>query len=851
MGTYLSVLSESYPPKAQFRSQDMPDLSGKVAIVTGATAGIGKETAKELLAHNAKVYLGARNREKGEKTIQELKIETGKDGILLELDLSDLKSVAAAAEEFQSYVFEAYSTKTLSEPFVLDRRKETKLHMLFNNAGVMAPPTDQVTAQGYDLQFGTNVLGHFHFTKLLIPTLLNTVKSAPDWKPRIVHTSSVVSSLASPLDFNTLNDGPARRGKAPRWLYKQSKLANIMVSNELARRFGEQGIISASVNPGNIRTELRRFMSPTVETILGYLTLHPVHLGALTQLWAGTSAEGASMNGKYLIPWARYGQPNPVALDEGSNNELWRWLEEQSNYVPGMAWITFSSTHDIYLTEGCKFQRIYPRTVSIVLLLLTFILKRLTSRNKVPLPPGPRGYPIIGNVFDISNERPWISYSKLAKKYGDIVMLEILGTKILILSSYKRAMDLMEGRSSIYSDRPPNTMLLEHMGFDAIFGLLPYGPKWRRQRRIFHQHFDSKVISRYHSAMSSASVSFAKDMLSTPERFADHTRNYFTRIIMKASYGLDVSDDSDDAYIVGIKEVAEGFFEATIPGRFLVDMIPALKYVPSWMPGTSWQRYADHHRKNMNQVKTEPFARVLKATREGREDPTRKEQEDLACDLGVSAYLGGADTSVGTTLTFIMLMAMYPEVQERARAEIDNVVGTGRLPTFEDWPNLPYVDALLRELFRWHQLAPLGLPHATTVNDIYDGYFIPKGTVVIGNLWDMMQNEDVFPHPQVFNPDRHLKDGQINGDLLNPIPPSFGFGRRRCPGRHLALDSIYLVVTTILALFDIVPVKDEAGNSTLKCSFGGKLLMLPEPFECIITPRSDRHAEMIRNLETE
>ncbi|KAJ2921470.1 hypothetical protein H1R20_g15622, partial [Candolleomyces eurysporus] len=274
-----------------------------------ADANINLSNLMELLAHNAKVYLGARNREKGEKAIHELKLETGKEGILLELDLSDLKSVKDAAEVFQS--------------------KETSLHLLFNNAGVMAPPTEQVTAQGYDMQFGTNVLGHFYFTKLLIPTLLDTAKSTPDWKPRIIHTSSVVSSLASPLDFNTLKDGPTRRSKGPRWLYKQSKLANIMVSNELARRFGEEGIISASVNPGNIRTELRRHMSPTAENILGHLTLYPVQLGALTQLWAGTSDEGRSMNGKYLVPWARYGRPNPAALDEMANNELWKWLEEQ------------------------------------------------------------------------------------------------------------------------------------------------------------------------------------------------------------------------------------------------------------------------------------------------------------------------------------------------------------------------------------------------------------------------------------------------------------------------------------------------------------------------------------------
>jgi cytochrome P450 len=111
-------------------------------------------------------------------------------------------------------------------------------------------------------------------------------------------------------------------------------------------------------------------------------------------------------------------------------------------------------------------------------------------------------------------------------------------------------------------------------------------------------------------------------------------------------------------------------------------------------------------------------------------------------------------------MTFILLMAMHPEVQKRAQAEIDRVVGTGRLPTFEDRHHLLYVHAVLRELFRWHQLAPLGanpssvfllcccqlrfggnyfdilgVPHATTANDVYDGYFIPKGTIVIGNIW--------------------------------------------------------------------------------------------------------------------
>ncbi|KAG2009556.1 short-chain dehydrogenase [Coprinopsis cinerea AmutBmut pab1-1] len=308
MGAALSLVSQSLPPKSKFSVEDIPDLTGKVVIVTGANSGVGKETAKALLSRNAKVYLAGRSQEKVERAIQELKQETGKEGIFLHLDLGDLKSVKKAAEEFIS--------------------KEKKLHILFNNAGVMTPPIDMVTTQGYDLQFGTNVLGHFYLTKLLYPTLLSTVKSSPDWKPRVVHTASV-ASLFGELNFNTFKDGPARRKSFSVILYAQSKLGNVIVANEFAKRYGDQGVISCSCNPGNLKTELTRYTPSIATALMNAFVLYPAPYGALTQLWAGTSEEGLKMNGKYLVPWARYGTPNPLALDEKLGEDLWNWLEEQ------------------------------------------------------------------------------------------------------------------------------------------------------------------------------------------------------------------------------------------------------------------------------------------------------------------------------------------------------------------------------------------------------------------------------------------------------------------------------------------------------------------------------------------
>ncbi|OAX43192.1 NAD(P)-binding protein [Rhizopogon vinicolor AM-OR11-026] len=280
-------------------------MSGKVVLVTGANAGIGKETARVLLTKNAKVYLACRDTAKGEAAISELKHSTGREAILLQLNLANLQSIKAAAEEFLS--------------------KEPVLHVLFNNAGVMSPPIEMLTDDGYDLQFGTNVLGHFYLSKLLMPALL--AAAATDGSARVVNTASNGHWLSG-LDYNTFRDSPARRSKSPTGLYSQSKTGNIIFAAELARRYGDQGIVSTALNPGSIKTEISRHQTSFLQMLLN-MFFYDVSQGALTQLYAGTTAEGAGLNGKYLIPWARVGNPRADTQDPQQGKELWNWLEEQ------------------------------------------------------------------------------------------------------------------------------------------------------------------------------------------------------------------------------------------------------------------------------------------------------------------------------------------------------------------------------------------------------------------------------------------------------------------------------------------------------------------------------------------
>ncbi|KAJ7464506.1 NAD-P-binding protein [Mycena latifolia] len=303
----VSMMSESYPPKPTFTLQDVPDLNGKVIIVTGGNSGIGFETVKELVVHGAKVYMAARSSAKATEAIESITKETGKSPIFLEIDLADLDSVEKAAQTFLE--------------------NETRLDVLYNSAGIMIPPIDQVTRQGYDLQFGL-VLGHFYLTKLLLPVLLSTAKSTPGTPARIISVSSGAHHFTG-LNFASFKDGPERRKRSTHALYAQSKFGMVVLSAELARRYGDQGIVSIAMNPGNVATPLQKEIQGFQRSIAS-LMLHPVRPnGIITHLWAGTAPETAEYNGKYLRPWARLGKPRRDTQDPDIGKELWTWLDEQ------------------------------------------------------------------------------------------------------------------------------------------------------------------------------------------------------------------------------------------------------------------------------------------------------------------------------------------------------------------------------------------------------------------------------------------------------------------------------------------------------------------------------------------
>ncbi|GAA6007406.1 uncharacterized protein JCM10292_002396 [Rhodotorula paludigena] len=308
-----------FPPPSKYDPRrDMPNLSGKVALVTGQS-GIGFEIAKQLVLKDAKVYIGARNKSRALDAVKQLEQVVEAEGakgeaIWLELDLGDLDSVKAAAEEFLS--------------------KEEQLDLLFCNAGVMVPPLDQLTKQGYDLQWGTNTVGHY----LLCLPALRASHIATGVKPRVVHTSSEGHRLApgkTGLDWASQQGGPDRdsfiksAGKtgAPWVLYGQAKLGNVMVANILQLSYGNE-LVSMAVHPGLLDSEVGRSLPSWQTRVLG-LFCYPTSMGAYTPLWGATSAEGAHFGSQYLVPWARVGNADKRSSDSATLDKLEKTLNRE------------------------------------------------------------------------------------------------------------------------------------------------------------------------------------------------------------------------------------------------------------------------------------------------------------------------------------------------------------------------------------------------------------------------------------------------------------------------------------------------------------------------------------------
>ncbi|KAH7320412.1 cytochrome P450 [Rhizoctonia solani] len=476
-------------------------------------------------------------------------------------------------------------------------------------------------------------------------------------------------------------------------------------------------------------------------------------------------------------------------------------------------------------------------SVTALCTILLWIRSKQARRNG-SLPPSPIPDPLIGNMRAMMSivDEPR-AYRDWGLELGsDIISVTLPGQVIIVLNSQEAVDELLVKRSSIYSDRPyiPMTSSDNLTGWGNHTAIIGYGERWRFQRKVMHEVLQKDASDERWPLIERDSRLALQRILANPGNFNQELRCLFKTV-----------------------EIAtKGFGQAVVVPNFVVNTFHWLQYVPEWFPGAAWKAKANAWRRQKDRMLHVPFEWTKDKMSTGTEvqsmlstwlnkymgeEPEEEstvpaaELEDRLRWVAGGMFAAGSNTSVSALRTFILAMAMHPDIQAKAQAEIDSVIGT-RLPELADQDSLPYVQCIVKEAMRWKITLPLALPHACTQDDTYKGYHIPKGAIVA-----LSNNPDTYPDPERFNPDRFL-------DPSVPEAPSFGFGRRICPGLHHAEAVIFITAAGLLSMFDIRPEQDETGapiplptETSLK-----ELLRQVPPFKCRITPRSEKHERIVR-----
>ncbi|KAG8694200.1 hypothetical protein FRC09_009997 [Ceratobasidium sp. 395] len=342
---------------------------------------------------------------------------------------------------------------------------------------------------------------------------------------------------------------------------------------------------------------------------------------------------------------------------------------------------------------------------------------------------------------------------------------------------------------------------------------------------------------------------FMRRLVDQPNEFMAHVHLMAASIAIRIAYGYKV-DSADDRFVQLAEELMTAFSSTMTPAKWAVNMFPPLRHLPTWFPLATFHRTAQYLRDLDAKSENEPFEFVIKQMAEGTAEdsftskllqPEDGQPVDDETKKHIKAY-----TTVAGVQSFFLAMTLYPDVQAKAQAEITSYLrqrsvddGLSRMILPADRPNLPYTSALVQELLRWHPIVNMVAHRSSTQDDcnvVSEGkvYRIPAESLVVANVWKMMHDPEIYPEPDRFKPERYL--------VANPPPEpeeyAFGFGRRACPGIHIAQQSMWISISNTLANFMITKAKDENGiDITPAERYSNGIISHPMPFKCLITPR--------------
>ncbi|KAM4056785.1 cytochrome p450 [Hirsutella rhossiliensis] len=446
---------------------------------------------------------------------------------------------------------------------------------------------------------------------------------------------------------------------------------------------------------------------------------------------------------------------------------------------------------------------------------------------------------------------PWKQFQQWSKIYGDIFSLQIGQMTIIVLGTHQVAKDLLSKRAVIYNSRPRLVMAAECVKKNFGAALLPYSETWRQRHKIQMTFLNTRKCCLYKPLQHLESCHLLFNLLSTND-FETELHRYSTSLILTLLYGRRIVTGQEPE-LEQIEQLLSEILQSASFGNWLVDVFPLFNVLPRML--AKWKRIGDDLHQRQSELYEGSLEGAVKAApwnwskQSYLIDKPPVSSKELAFVLG-DIYEAGSHTTTVSLIVAILACVSHPEAMRRVQKELDERVGTTCLPSLDDAPSLPYTRSFVEEVLRWRTLAPQGVPHSPLRDDVYNGYLIPKGATVISNQWSFNMDEKVFSSPDDFQPERWMDHADL------PLA-AFGFGKRTCPGQHLARSSLMLVISRLLWAFDItwkqgqgkqpaqIDIRQE-GIAVRPCSFGAEFKVRSSVHEKLI--RAEWKISMAENL---
>ncbi|KAJ3704154.1 hypothetical protein LUZ61_007859 [Rhynchospora tenuis] len=459
-------------------------------------------------------------------------------------------------------------------------------------------------------------------------------------------------------------------------------------------------------------------------------------------------------------------------------------------------------------------------TVILSAVLYSLLFRKRTNSTRLQ-PPGPKGWPILGNLPQLGT-KPHETLYALCKIYGPLIYLRFGSVDVVVASSCNVASQFLKTHDANFNNRPPNSGA-KHIAYnyqDLVFA--PYGSRWRALRKICTLHlFSANALDDLGSIRQAEVMSMAKEVYLQGKKGAavDLSQAIYVCVmdgLSRASVGWKVFGEGKEAsefkaMVIELMELA-GVFNV---GDFVV----GLKWIdPQGVAGKMKKLHkrfdeffdslieARRTRKNKGEGR-DLLSVLLNFQGEGVDFEEGKLTDTNIKALMLNLFVAGTDTTSSTAEWALAELIHQPDILKQAQEELDSVVGRHHLVTEQDLPNLPILQAIIKEVFRLHPPSPLSLPRMGTNACEINGYHVPKNATLLVNVWAIGRDPAVWENPLRFDPWRFLPGGShahadVMGNNFELIP--FGAGRRKCAGMRLGLRMVQIMTATLIHAFDWV-----------------------------------------------